>query len=230
MEKLQEIIQSNRSKEDRENVIDSVFNEVYVRQLSEEDFYEFVNYCLRAIASPNVHINLGKEATTRVLYKLHLHRRNEFNDISDVIISELISGDVNLPVDILAITKELLTVDFLQDVVSTEFSDNVLKILQRLRGKLSLSVLVDIANVTQSNQKCFPPTSQHQQFCTEIINQISSISIPANQFINFMQDVMTVANMVLKIWLTSPGDIILPCLAYIYTLIVVADSSKCTLT
>jgi hypothetical protein len=156
--------------------------------------------------------------------KLNSFRRNEFNDISLQVISELISPDMNEPVDILATSKALLTIGFLEDVVSTEFSDSVLKILQRLRGKLSLTVLVDIANVTQSNPKCLPPQQQLQQFCTEIINQVSSLSIPASQVICFMQDVMAVANMVQKIWLMSPGDIVLSCLANIYTLI--ADSSN----
>ncbi len=227
MEQFQEIIHSNSSVQDKENVINCLFNEVYVRHLSEEDYFQLVNYCLRALASSDTSNDFGKEATTKVLYKLHAHRKNEFNDISLQVVSELISPDVNQPVDILAVTKELLTIDFLEDVVTNEFSDNVVKILKKLRGKLSLTILVDIANVTQLNPKCLPPTQQNQLFCTEIINQISSLNIPLNQLVSFMQDVMTVANMVQKIWLTSPSDIILPCLAYIYTLI--ADSSKCTI-
>jgi hypothetical protein len=224
MERLLEIIRSDSSDQDKGNTINDLLDEEFVRGLSEEDYFVIVNYCLRLIASPKSQDELGKEATVKIMSKLNSFRRNEFNDISLQVISELISPDMNEPVDILATSKALLTIGFLEDVVSTEFSDSVLKILQRLRGKLSLTVLVDIANVTQSNPKCLPPQQQLQQFCTEIINQVSSLSIPASQVICFMQDVMAVANMVQKIWLTSPGDIVLSCLANIYTLI--ADSSN----
>ncbi|XP_046648592.1 ubiquitin carboxyl-terminal hydrolase 35-like [Daphnia pulicaria] len=223
MERLLEIIRSDSSDQDKGDTINSLLDEVFVQGLSEEDYFVIVNYCLRSIALPKNQNELGKEATVKIMSKLNSFRKNEFNDISLQVVSELISPDANEPVDILATSKELLTIGFLEDVVSTEFSDNVLKILQRLRGKLSLSVLVDIANVTQSNPKCLPPQQQLQQFCTEIINQVSSLSIPVSQLISFMQDVMAVANMVQRIWLTSPGDIVLSCLANIYTLI--ADSS-----
>lgn len=224
MEGLKELLLSDSYDQLKESAINKLLDEPCIRQLSEEDFFHIVSYCLRLVASSENSNESRKKFAINVMYKLHTFRENEFNDISLQVISELVSSDTNQPVDILFSSKELIAIDFLEDTVTTELSDCLLKILQRLRGKISLAVLVDIANITRSNPKCLPPTQQHQLFCTEIINQISSLNIPANQFVNFMQDVMTVASMIQKIWLTSPGDIILPCLANIYTLI--ADSSN----
>lgn len=224
METLLNIVRSDISDQDKRNSISELLNEVFVRCLSEEEFFFVVNYCLHVIASPKNRSELGKETAVKILSILNAFRQNEFNDISLQVVSELISSDLSEPVDTLATAQELLTVSFLEDVVSTEFSDNVLKILHKLRGRLSLPVLVGIANVTECNPKCLPPEQLRQQFCTETINQISSLSIPASQFINFMQDVMTVANMIQVIWLTSRDDVGLSSLAIIYTLI--AESSN----
>ena len=220
MDRLKDLIQSGSSNGEENNIINSVLDEVFIRGLPEDDYSYLVSYCLRSISAPTKNAtNLPKEFIVNIAHKLYSFRRNEFNDISLQVISELVSPDINQPVDILATSKELLTVDFLEDVVSVEFSDNVMKILQKLRGKLSLVVLVDIANITQSHSKCLPPPQKHLQFCTEVINQVSSLIVPMSKLVSFMQDVMNIANMIQKVWLTTPHDIVLPCLANIYTLI-----------
>lgn len=224
MEHVIELIQSNGSLEQTECVVQSLLDETFVLKLPDKEFFQVVDYCLRLMSSPPIPSDSKRQLTVQILQKLHLFRKNEFNDITLQVVSELFSPDTNQPEDILASSKILLTVSFLEDVVSTELSDNLLKILLRLRGKLSLPVLVDISTVTKSYPKCLPPQHQHQLFCAEIINQVSTVTIPSNQLVSFMQDVMNVASMVQKVWLTSPGDIVLPCLANIYTLI--AESSK----
>ncbi|KAK4009943.1 ubiquitin carboxyl-terminal hydrolase 35 [Daphnia magna] len=226
MEKLLKIILSEISDQNKNNSVSKLLDEDFVRCLSKEEFVSIIHYCLHLVASPKEHSELRKETAIEILSILNAFRRNEFKEISPQVVSELISSNLSEPVDfdILATVQELLTVGFLEDVVSTEFSDSVLKILQKLRGKHSLPVLVDVANVILCNSKCLPPQQLRQQFCIEIINLISSLSIPASQYINFMQDVMLVSKMVQKIWLNSPHDVGLSSLAIIYTLI--AESSN----
>ncbi|KAI9558636.1 hypothetical protein GHT06_015424 [Daphnia sinensis] len=203
MEKLFKIIESEISDQNKDNSVTKLLNEDFVRRLPKEEFVSIIHHCLHLVASPKDHKELRKETAIEIF--------------------ELISSNISEPVDIFATVQELLTLGFLEDVVSTEFSDSMFKILQKLRSKHSLPVLVDMANVILCNPKCLPPQQLRQQFCIEIINLISSLSIPAIQFINFMQDVMLVAKMVQKIWLNSPHDVGLSSLAIIYTLI--AESS-----
>lgn len=221
MDHLKEVIQNDFSNEN-ESVINNILHEACVRQLSEEDYFQIVDYCVRLLAVGNSN-DFKRKSVVTILQKLNLFRKEECNNISLQVIRELISPNIYQPVEILNTSKELITVEVLEDLVAAELSSKLYQILLKLRGKLNLAVLVDIANITRSNPKCLPTTQQHQLFCTEIINQVSSLSIPANNVIVFMQDVMIVASMVQKIWLTSSGDIILPCLANIYTLI--SDSS-----
>lgn len=224
MEQLRELIQSDGSCEQNECKINTLLDETFVQKLSDEEYSQIVDYCLRFVASSSCSSDFKKQLTVKILKRLHLFRKNDFNEITLQVVKELFSSDSNQPEEILLTSNNLLTINFVEDIVSSELSDNLLRILLRLRGKLSLGILVDISNVTRLYPKCLPPQHQHHLFCSETINQVSSVTVPNLQIVNFMQDVMNIASMVQRIWLTSPGDIVLHCLANIYTLI--AESSK----
>lgn len=226
MDRLKALVQSNLLQSEKDDAIRNTLDEAFIRGMTEEDYFTLVRHCLCTTAGLSGQQSDEKDLLATVMAKLQKCRTTEFNDISLLVISELMTVEKNsCPQEILAIVKELIAIDYLEDVVSTEFSEIVIPVLQALNSKLNLSSLLDIANLCQEKPKCLPPSHQHLKFCSMIINQITSLSIPSQMhFFSFMQDVIVVANMVQKIWLMSPEDVVLPCLLNIYTLI--ASSSK----
>lgn len=225
MDRFIALVHCDLSLEEKKNAVENAVDEVYVRDMDSEEYFKLVNLCLVTISSQNSTSSL-KTLCNGLMAKLQKFRTCEFNDVSMLVVGELVSlKKITDPHAVLAAVKELITIDYLEDVVSTELSEAIMPLMKALDSKLSLNALVDIARLTQEHTKCLPPHQHQLKFCTKVINQISSLNIPPyQQFPNFMQDVTTVANMVQKIWMTSPSDVILPCLSNVYTLI--SSSSK----
>jgi hypothetical protein len=153
-----------------------------------------------------------------------------FNSTSSETIKKLI--DDSLPIDTIAIINNFPTFSHLENIVSDVVSVRMLQILKAQQNHINLSTLLDIASVIEKNEKCLPPPEDHLSFCSELINQLLSLSTPSpDKFYSFMCGVTKVGLVIEKIWQLpySPNNVILPCLSNIYTLIANSNSSKCIL-
>ncbi len=177
MDRFLAVYKSDLSLSEKEDAIHNTIDETYICDMSEEDYFNLVKFCMCETSKP--HDQKRDNALVVVLMaKLQKSRMSEFNDISMLVVSDLISTGKHLhPHNTIVAVKELIIIDYLDDVVSTEFSESVLEILQALHGKMNLSALVDIANLCQVNQKCLPPPQQHYKFCTEVRHFRNSLNV-----------------------------------------------------
>ena len=150
-----------------------------------------------------------------------------FNSSSSDTINKLI--DNYQATETITTMQTLLEISHLENITSDVVSRRMLDILKELQSHINLSSLLEIASVIEKYGKCLPPPTDHLRFCSEIINQLLSLSTPTtDKFYAFMCGVTKVGSVIEKIWLlpNSPNNIILPCLSNIYTLIANSNNSK----
>lgn len=177
MDRFLVVYQSNLSLAEKEDAIQKMIDEAYICDMSEDDYFNLVKFCMYETSKPHDQ-KRDNALVVMLMAKLQKSRMSEFNDISMLVVSDLISTGKHLyPHNTIIAVKELIIIDYLEDVVSNEFSESILEILQALHSKINLSVLVDIAYLCQINQKCLPPPQQHYKFCTEVRHFLNFLNI-----------------------------------------------------